>query len=105
MKYLVIGVVFFALGGACGMGVYDRYIVNNTPSFKGDFKWEKGVRGELGKSGHENFMFKEAHFKIPDEYHLKYDSIQIILGWDKEPLVNFCNYKDGIGRRSVSNGN
>lgn len=60
---------------------------------KGDFKWLKGVRGSFGSSKTEEFYFKEAHFKIPDEYGWQYDSVQIILGWGDEPIFNPCYWK------------
>jgi hypothetical protein len=82
MKYLLVAIFTFAAGMWLG----------NEPKtkFNGDFKLQQGEHGELGKIGHTAFQFKEANFKIPDEYNTGYDSVQIILGWDDAPIVNFC---------------
>lgn len=93
MKNVIFVVVTLALS-VCLFIRDDQYRrLDSVSHLPGDFKIEKGVRGELFKKGSEEFFFKEAYFKIPDEYHFEYDSIQIILGWRDGPLVNPCYFK------------
>lgn len=78
------------LGVILGMILMGFIYLNRGPKVMGDLEVKKGERGTLlsGKPS-EEFLYKEAHYKIPDEYNWGYDSIQVICE-DKGVIVNPC---------------
>lgn len=78
------------LGVIIGMILMSFIYLNRGPKVMGDLEVKKGARGTLlsGKPS-EEFLYKEAHYKIPDEYNWGYDSIQVLCD-DKGVIVNPC---------------
>lgn len=79
MKYL-LSILLLAVV-SCG---------HKSPTFRGDFQLKEGAQGTFGSLTVVKMNFKEATFKIPDEYGVPFDSIQVIITENSQPLVNLC---------------
>lgn len=59
------------------------------PYFKSDLILKHGVQGKFGEKETREFPFKEGVYKIPDEYELQYDSIQLLIS-SNDVIVSLC---------------